>query len=63
MSQDIHFTRGDRVEVPCTKHGKLSYRWTTGWHMVVDGKKLYPPMCWTDVNRICQRDGIERRIK
>jgi hypothetical protein len=35
----------EQIEVPCTRRGRPSYRWTTGYYVVNPaGAKVYPPV-------------------
>ncbi len=35
----------ERIEVPCTRRGRPSYRWTNGYYIVdTKGAKIYPPV-------------------
>lgn len=35
----------ERIEVPCIRHSKISYRWTNGYYVVDHaGSKIYPPV-------------------
>jgi hypothetical protein len=33
-----------RFEVPSPRNGRPCYRWVEGVYVVLDGKKIYPPM-------------------
>lgn len=58
-----HFVREGHVEVPCTRHGRLSYRWAPAWYLLNEkGQKMYPPMAWADVLRLCKRDNAKRKL-
>lgn len=35
----------ERIEVPCMRHGKPAYRWTSGYYVVSPTEgKIYPPV-------------------
>ena len=57
------FLKEGRVERPCRRNGRLSYRWVQGyWLLTDDGNKLYPPMTWREVLTTCRVDKKRRKI-
>lgn len=50
MKIEVLFLR-ERIEVPCMRHGKPSYRWTNGYYVCdpapdkpIGSAKIYPPV-------------------
>jgi hypothetical protein len=37
-------TEPTRIEIPCSKKGRPSYKWVDSLYVIQDGVKLYPPM-------------------
>jgi hypothetical protein len=46
-----------RIEIPSPRNGRPSYRWVDALYVIVDGKKLYPPM------RIREAKNFAERLK
>lgn len=46
------------IEVGMPKHGRPSYRWVPALFVVVDGRKLYPPMRIREARRFAKRFAL-----
>lgn len=54
----------EQIEVPCMRHGKPSYRWTTGYYVCDPAKglplgsaKIYPPVIRREAYALAREIG------
>ena len=58
----IHLFPNGSVEVPCTKHGKPSYRWTAGYSEAISASSYSNPLSRKHWYEIAQRDNVQLKF-